>query len=95
MKALLCIFTIVLSSSVGAALAAEPASLAIACPATHLPKQADVVRVFDQHNLGKVFELRQRVLDLARRDCRPGVGSVRIVAAPVPRQAEPRMLVKR
>ena len=97
MKTLLCILAIALLSCAGSALAGEPASFVIACPADHLPKAANVARVFDQHNLGEVFETRQRVLDYARHACRPGVGYVRVVAAPVPAraQAEPRTLARR
>lgn len=74
--------------------ASEPASLTIPCPARHLPSEADAVRVFDQHNFGKVYELRQQALDLARRECRPGVTYIRVVAAPKPRPAAPRLLAK-
>lgn len=97
MKTLLCTLAIALLPCAGPALAGEPTSLIIACPADHLPKAADVVRVFDQHNLGEVFELRQRVLDYARHECRPGVGYVRVVAAPVPAKAQalPRTLAQR
>jgi hypothetical protein len=54
----------------------------IACPGERLPSHADIARVFDEHNLGKVSQLRQRALNFARRECRAGVTHVEFVAAP-------------
>lgn len=83
MKALSCTLALALLGGAAPSLAAEPpASLTMNCPARHLPKEADVVRVFDQHNLGEVYELRQRVLDFARHECGEGAERVEIVAAP-------------
>lgn len=74
--------------------AGETDRLAIACPATHLPSHADVVRVFDEHNFGKVHQLRQRLLEVARSRCRAGVGRVDIVAVPERRPAQSRIAAR-
>jgi len=57
-------------------------SLTIACPVAHLPSQAEVARVFDVHNFDKAYDVRERVVNFARRMCKDGVGRVRIVADP-------------
>lgn len=82
MKTLLRALTLAVSPGAVPAFAGEPASLALPCPATRLPEQAAVVHVFDQHDLGQVFDLRLRALHFARRACRPGIGYVRFVTAP-------------
>ena len=75
--------------------AGEPASLSMNCPANALPRHDDVVRVFDEHNLGKVYELRQRLRTQARLECRAGAARVRIVAAPTQAPVVPVALAKR
>ena len=82
MKRLMLVLAAVPLSLALQAQANEMESFSIPCPATGLPDQAEVVRVFDEHNLGKVYELRQRVRTLAWRECRGGAAFVQIVAAP-------------
>lgn len=82
MKRLMLTLAIVSSSFALEARAGDAGGFSIACPATALPRHADVVRLYDEHNLGKVYELRQRLRTLARLECRSGAGRVDIVAAP-------------
>ena len=77
------------------ATAAGTESLMIACPATRLPSHADVVRVFDVHNFGKVFDLRQRVRTFAYRECMRGTDHIEIVAAPDRQSSESPRLARR
>jgi hypothetical protein len=89
------LFAVGLLPSVSEVRAAGTESLVIACPATRLPSHADVVRVFDVHNFGKVFDLRQRVRAFAYRECMRGAGHIEIVATPDQRSSERLRLARR